>query len=82
MEVLMTTLYSLYILVPGKDKPRKREVGIATVNKDSSLTCHFDVAVPTDVNTGYPVKVFLRKIEAKPQAQPQAEVQQELDLAV
>ena len=61
---------------------RYREVGIATVNKDSSLTCHFDVAVPTDVNTGYPVKVFLRKIEAKPQAQPQAEVQQELDLAV
>ncbi len=77
MEVFMTTLYSLYILVPGKDKPRKREVGIATVNKDSSLTCHFDVAVPTDVNTGYPVKVFLRKIEPK-----QTAVQPELDVAV
>ena len=76
----MSTLYSLYILVPGKDKPRKREVGSATVNKDASLTLHFDVAVPTDPQTGYPSKVFLRKIEAKQDAQPQ--VQEQMELAV
>ena len=74
----MSKLYSLYILVPGKDKPRSRELGIATSNKEASLTLHFDVAVPIDPTTGYPAKVFLREIERK---QERAPVQQELELA-
>lgn len=75
----MSKIYSLYILVPGKDKPRSRELGIATSNKDkASLTLHFDVAVPIDPATGYPAKVFLREIERKQEPAP---VQQELELA-
>ena len=74
----MSKIYSLYILVPGKDKPRSRELGIATSNKDASLTLHFDVAVPMDPATGYPFKVFLREIERKQEPAP---VQQELELS-
>ena len=73
----MSKIYSLYILVPGKDKPRSRELGIATSNKDASLTLHFDLALPIDPATGYPAKVFLRKIERKQEPAP---VQQELEL--
>lgn len=58
-------LYSLYILKNGAEgKKRSREIGLATTNKDESLTLHLDVPVPTDVN-GEPVKVFLRAIEKK-----------------
>lgn len=64
-------LYSLYILKQGADnKSRKREVGIATTNKDGSLTLHFDLAVPTD-GQGNQVKVFVRQIEQKAQTAEQ-----------
>ena len=64
-------LYSLYILKQGADnKSRKREVGIATTNKDGSLTLHFDLAVPTD-GQGNQVKVFVRQIEQKAQSAEQ-----------
>ena len=53
-------LYSLYILKQGADnKSRKREIGIATTNKDGSETLHFDMAIPTD-GQGNQVKVFKR----------------------
>jgi len=74
------TIYSLYILKNGAVDPatnevgkRSREIGIATVNKDGSLTLHFDVPVPMDANNE-PAKVFLRKIEKKAKAEPMAEV--------
>jgi hypothetical protein len=61
-------MYSLYILKNGAEgKKRSREIGIATTNKDESLTLHFDVPVPTDAQ-GEPVKVFLRVIERKQEA--------------
>lgn len=64
-------LYSLYILKQGADnKSRKREVGIATTNKDGSLTLHFDLAIPTD-GQGNQVKVFVRQIEQKAQTAEQ-----------
>jgi len=60
-------LYSLYILKDGKDgKSRSREVGIATTNKDGSLTLHFDVAVPLTADNQQ-AKVFMRVIEMKEQ---------------
>ena len=64
-------LYSLYILKQGADnKSRKRELGIATTNKDGSLTLHFDLAIPTD-GQGNQVKVFVRQIEQKAQTAEQ-----------
>jgi len=75
----MSNIYSLTVVFPGKDgKTRNRELGIATVNKDASLTLHFDLALPIDPATGYPAKVFLRKIKTKQEPAP---VQQELELA-
>ena len=63
-------LYSLYILKQGADnKSRKREVGIATTNKDGSLTLHFDVAIPLTADNQQ-AKVFMREIVQKEQAQP------------
>ena len=63
-------LYSLYILKDGKDgKSRSREVGIATTNKDGSLTLHFDVAIPLTADNQQ-AKVFMREIVQKEQAQP------------
>jgi len=60
-------LYSLYILKDGKDgKSRSREVGIATTNKDGSLTLHFDVAIPLTADNQQ-AKVFMRFIEMKEQ---------------
>ena len=60
-------LYSLYILKDGKDgKSRSREVGIATTNKDGSLTLHFDVAIPLTADNQQ-AKVFMREIEQKSQ---------------
>jgi hypothetical protein len=60
-------LYSLYILKDGKDgKSRSREVGIATTNKDGSLTLHFDVAIPLTADNQQ-AKVFMREIEQKAQ---------------
>ena len=60
-------LYSLYILKDGKDgKSRSREVGIATTNKDGSLTLHFDVAIPLTADNQQ-AKVFMRVIEMKEQ---------------
>ena len=60
-------LYSLYILIDGKDgKSRSREVGIATTNKDGSLTLHFDVAIPLTADNQQ-AKVFMRVIEMKEQ---------------
>lgn len=74
------SIYSLYILKNGAVDPetgkiakRSREIGIATVNKDGSLTLHFDVPIPMDANNE-PAKVFLRKIEKKAKAEPIAEV--------
>tara|TARA_Y100001970_G_C13869338_1_gene668215 strand:+ start:354 stop:602 length:249 start_codon:yes stop_codon:yes gene_type:complete len=65
----MNQLYSLYILKSGADgKNRKREVGIATTNKDGSLTLHFDVAVPLTADNEQ-AKVFMRVIEPRAQAQ-------------
>ena len=61
-------LYSLYILKQGADnKSRKREVGIATTNKDGSLTLHFDVAIPLTADNQQ-AKVFMRQIEQKAQS--------------
>lgn len=61
-------LYSLYILKDGKDgKSRSREVGIATTNKDGSLTLHFDVAIPLTADNQQ-AKVFMRQIEQKAQS--------------
>tara|TARA_A200000159_G_scaffold149805_1_gene158604 strand:+ start:119 stop:334 length:216 start_codon:yes stop_codon:yes gene_type:complete len=61
-------LYSLYILKDGKDgKSRSREVGIATTNKDGSLTLHFDVAIPLTADNQQ-AKVFMRLIEQKAQS--------------
>jgi len=61
-------LYSLYILKDGKDgKSRSREVGIATTNKDGSLTLHFDVAIPLTADNQQ-AKVFMRVIEPKSQS--------------
>jgi hypothetical protein len=61
-------LYSLYILKDGKDgKSRSREVGIATTNKDGSLTLHFDVAIPLTADNQQ-AKVFMRQIEPKAQS--------------
>ena len=61
-------LYSLYILKDGKDgKSRSREVGIATTNKDGSLTLHFDVAIPWTAHNQQ-AKVFMRLIEQKAQS--------------
>tara|TARA_R100000742_G_C4220938_1_gene44742 strand:- start:65 stop:286 length:222 start_codon:yes stop_codon:yes gene_type:complete len=63
-------LYSLYILKDGKDgKSRSREVGIATTNKDGSLTLHFDVAIPLTADNQQ-AKVFMRVIEQKAQPSP------------
>jgi hypothetical protein len=67
-------LYSLYILKDGKDgKSRSREVGIATTNKDGSLTLHFDVAVPLTADNQQ-AKVFMRVIEPKAQSPEQPAV--------
>ena len=64
-------LYSLYILKQGADnKSRKREIGIATTNKDGSETLHFDMAIPTD-GQGNQVKVFKRLIDPKAQSADQ-----------
>lgn len=62
-------LYSLYILKQGADnKSRKREVGIATTNKDGSLTLHFDVAIPLTADNQQ-AKVFMREIVRTEQPQ-------------
>ena len=61
-------LYSLYILKDSKDgKSRSREVGIATTNKDGSLTLHFDVAMELTADNQQ-AKVFMRQIEQKAQS--------------
>jgi|TARA_R100001460_G_scaffold7255_5_gene18644 hypothetical protein len=64
-------LYSLYILKQGADnKSRKREVGIATTNKDGSLTLHFDVAIPLTADNQQ-AKVFMREIVRTEQSTPE-----------
>jgi hypothetical protein len=77
-------MYSLYILIPGKDgKNRSREIGTATTNKDGSLTCWYDVAIPTD-GQGKFVPVFMREIvmkETSAQSTASNGVQQELPVA-
>ena len=61
-------LYSLYILKDGKDgKSRSREVGIATTNKDGSLTLHFDVAIPLTADNQQAM-VVMSQIEQKAQS--------------